>query len=607
MSRRRQLFLLLWIGVAAGSLGAFGCGGSVDAFRPTYPDNQEAALTNVASRLASAAPSSDRGVVVGLTEDRLYAWDLAAGRRLWEQPVNDPHTAPHIAGDLVVIHEADRVVARRLADGGRAFDVADDRFSLVGAAGEGSLAAIVLSSTGGVGAESRLLIARAGGVVSRVDVEGSMGFPAVRAGLVFVPWGNQNVSVIDPDTGAEIARVRSLAGVVGHARANASGVYFGQTGVGRLSAAVSTGTAEQVGWVQPATTGLPGQPPLWRNAYDPPAGPRSAEHKIRIAWEPAPGEGAVGFTDDTLYMVFYRLVFGLAPDDLSVRWVHEHPADVVGAAAREGGVLLADAAGGLAFLGADGRPRWTADTGMHPTVAAIRLGDFTPSGSPEGAASSLADQLLSAVQNTDSRLVPGRAFAVQALGANPDSEVTTRLIVLCDDRSLPDQIRRAACETLGSREVGADVVLAALQRHASFLEGTGGPPVGALATVAARMGERRAVPLLVAHLRDPDTEVSDLPAVAAALGALGDQGAAGPLRDFLWLYHAEDDPALPPAIQAVARALVTLAGPPGRDDVQEVIDAPFTAPTTSGLLRELLTQLAAQAAGGQPSGASQAD
>jgi hypothetical protein len=192
-------------------------------------------------------------------------------------------------------------------------------------------------------------------------------------------------------------------------------------------------------------------------------------------------------------------------------------------------------------------------------------------------------------------LVPARAFAVRQLAGQPEASVTEHLIVLCDERSLPADLRRAACDALGGRELGADAVLAALGRRASYLAETRAPPVGALATAAARLGERRAVPLLIGHLRDPETALTDFPALAAALGQLGDNAAAEPLEDFLWLYHAEgEDPALAAALGHVARGLLALAGPVGREAVEAVMDAPFTSPGVRAQLAAAL-QAAAQA------------
>lgn len=567
------------------ALLAMGCGGA-GGLSPTFPDNQPDDLAAVLQRAQRGA--AERPVAVGLTENQLYAFDLEAGRLAWEQAVGEPRTAPSIAGELVILHEGERVVGRRLRDGAVALAIPAGNLQLVGAAGEGDLAAIVLSTGGAVGARSRVFIVRGGGIASELALDVAAGVPAVRGAVVFLPWGNQNVSAIDGETGTELARLRYLDGVVGHVRASAAGLVFGQSGAGRVASDVSR---DGVGWYQPDVSALPGQPPLWRNAYEPPAGPRSAVHKVALAWAPATGEGALRMTDDTLYLTFYRMVFGLAQEGLAPRFVYEHPADLVGAAAREGGVLLADAEGGLTFVGADGRPLWSAETERRPSVVVMRVDGFSPAGETGPALPPLADQLLGAAQSTDARLVPARAFAVRALAAQPAESVTEHLIVLCDERSLPADLRRAACEALGGREVGADIVLAALERRASYLAETHAPPVGALATVAARLRESRAVPLLIGHLRDPETSLADFPALCAALAQLGDRAAVEPLQDFLWLYHADgEDPGLAVALGHVARALVALAGPVGREEIERVLDAPFTPPAIRAQLGAALQE-----------------
>ncbi len=573
-------------------VGAAGCGGAGggNAFAHIYADNDASQVDEIVRRLSSAATSADEPVALGLTETHLFAFDLRAGRELWREPVTEPRGEALLAGSLVILHEGERVIARRLRDGTAAFDVADDRFSLVGAGGEGAVGAFVLSTTGGVGAESRLFITSGDGISRRYDVEFPLGAPTVAAGMVFVPWGHQNITVIDAATGAEMARIRTLAGVVGHARVVSGALFFGQAGLGRLTAGMGA-EPEEIGWVQPDVEPLPGSPPFFRSAYDPPANARSATHRIELVWAPTPSEGAVTFTDDTIYLTFYKLVFGLSAEDLTVRWAHQLDADAVGAAAREGGVMIADASGGLTYLAAaDGRARWTGSLGAEPTVVSFRLGTYEPTGGAAGEEPGpLAVQLLAAVQNTDARLVPGRAFAVRALAAQPDAAVTEHIIVLCDDPSLPQPLRAASCEALSGRDTGSESVLRALQRHASFLEGTQAPPAGALASAAARMNERQAVPLLVSHLRDADTRLGDIPQIAAGLAALGDRGAVEPLRDYLWLYHADgDDPQLAAAIGGVARALLLLDGPPGREALREVIDAPFTSQAVRAAMNEVL-------------------
>jgi hypothetical protein len=123
-------------------------------------------------------------------------------------------------------------------------------------------------------------------------------------------------------------------------------------------------------------------------------------------------------------------------------------------------------------------------------------------------------------------------------------------------------VRERACAKLKDRAIGADHLLAALERHAGYLEGTTSPPVGALAKAAASLNEKRAVPLLIAHLRDPNTRSNDLPPLVAALGELGDPAAGEPLADFFRLYHADPiDEHVVAAVELVPDALVKLSGP----------------------------------------------
>lgn len=579
-----------------------GCGGaSGGAFAHVFPDNDQAGVDDVVRRLAAAAPPVESAVAVGLTASHIYAFDLAGGRESWREPVTEPRGKALIAGELVILHQGDRIVGRRLRDGVRVFEVSDDRFSLVGGAGDGRSGAFVLSTTGGVGAQSRIYLTDGEGISAHYDVDFPVGAPDVAAGMVFVPWGNQNVTVIDASSGLEIARLRTLAGVVGTARVEGGALFFGQRGIGRLRSGMTANGPEPVGWIEPNTGHLPGSPPFWRSPYEPPASAASASHSIELVWAPTAQGDEVAFADDTIYLTFYKLVFGLAPEDLSVRWVHELGSDVVGAAARAGGVVVADSSGGFTYLAAsNGQVLWTASSSAQPTVVALQLGSFEPSGTPGENPGFLAEQLLSAAQNTDARLVPARAFAVMALAAQPDEAVTGHIVVLCEDGSLPQPLRAAACEALGTRDEGNAVVLRALGRHASFLEDTTAPPVGALGAAAVRMNERGAVPLLVAHLADPDTSLADIRQLAAALASLADRGAVEPLRDYLWLYHADgDEPALGAALGGVARALIALDGPPGREVVQEVIDAPFTSPAIRAAMTEAL-QPPSQAAGQQP-------
>ena len=571
-----------------------GCGGpsSSGFFAPTFPDNRPEDIDGVMARMRSAPPGQEAPVAVGIAGGKLFAWDLVSGSMLWQKPVQS-RTAPYVAGNLVITQEASGVVARHVRTGAELFGIEDDSLHLVGAAGEADLAAIVLSTGGGVGAHSRLVVANGGDVDWDQAIDFALGAPAVRAGMVFIPWGNQNVSVVDAGTRAELARLRIADDVVAEAFAAGGDVYVGQSGVFRVTPSITSGTRERAAHFTRGTRELPGRPAFLRNAYEPPPAPGSAVHKIRLEWYPAGSGETLSLADDNLYLVFYKLVFALDPRGEQVRWVYEHPADIVGAAAQPGGLWIACAGGGVGYLDAQsGLPTRAGEMGVNPEVVRFRPATQRPSGSPEGEALPLRDQLLAAAQSTDARLVPARIFAVEYLAAMEEPEVTTNLIALCETRDAPEPVRAAACTKLAERAHGGDQILVALERHAAFLEGTTIPPVGALARAATNMQERRAVPSLIAHLRDPATPVTDLPALLAALRALGDRGAAGPIRDFVRLYHAEEpDDHLTTALGTALEALVELQGPVARETLEEIGEDALGIPAVRAKARALLTAL----------------
>lgn len=573
------------------------CGGGGSAFGDTFPDNHGEHLTLVLGRLeanraraTSVRRESAIAVTVTGSPTRLAAFDLAAGASLWESAI-ELRDVPHVAGRSVVTHEGSEVVVRDLRTGRVTSRIGDRSLNLVGAAGEGGDAAFVLSTGGGVGAFSVVQGLHDGTPTFSAQMSQAFGVPAVSAGMVFVPWGHQNLSVLDLSSGSEIARLRSGDGVIASALALDGNVFFGQSSVALFTESAS-----------PAFAGLsqamPANPQLLRDAYQPPQGANSAQNRVRLVYRPVVEAGQAGFDDGTVYLVFYRLVFALTEEGRLASWVAQIPRDAIGAQVVDGGVVVIDESGGAHMLSTDdGREVWSAQLGQGLVFASIAAEGLT-GGAPQGEAMPLRDQLLSAAQNTDGRLVPLRELAVRLLAAMPEPDVTANVIAVCDDRSITPSVRNAACEGLATRTIGNDHVIAALERHSTFLRGVRSPPVGALARAAVAMGERRAVPLLVGHLRDPETAAADIAPLAQALAQFGDESAVAPLADFLRLYHAESsDSGLEPGLAAALTAYRTLAGPTSRELLEEIANDGIALESVRNAARAQITALDAPAAG----------
>jgi outer membrane protein assembly factor BamB len=554
--------------LASALLLAVACGGTPAAFSSKYADNDADDIELLLDRVNNAPPRTPSTVAVGVTSApaQLYAYDLASQRLLWKQPVAAT-SAPFVAGESVIYQTADSVEAVSLRDGGKQVEVERGNKVLRGADGDRALAVFVMSEGMGTYAKSEIVLIRRGAIDWRLPIEGLVGVPAIAGTVVLVPWSNQFVTAIDIESGREVARVRVRDGVLAHAFRDREHTYVGsQHGITRVSASIGSGKLHGPGYMRLPEQNLPGRPMLLRDVYaeTTPATPDSAQHRIALVWEPRALEGVrVGLEDDNVYLVFYAFVFALDPRDYAVRWVHRNDADIVGAAASPGGVIIGDEAGKLLQLAAaSGKVVFRANSELHSTVVRIPMGArSTEPGAPLEAAS-LRAELFAAAQDTDARMVPGRLLAVRALAKLDDADATESLIALCDDGRIAPAVRTEACSSLKTRSLGVDHLLMALTRRASFLEGTTAPPVGALAKAAAAAKEKRAVAPLVLHLSDPATPSTDLAAVVTALKDLQDPSAAPGLRAFLSRYHADPiDVELVQALDRVPAALAALEGP----------------------------------------------
>jgi hypothetical protein len=567
----RSLALLLL------ALSASACGGSPAAFGTKYPDNRDEQIDVLLQRINAAAPRQSGSIAAGITRApvKLYAYDLAARKQLWQLPIA-ASSAPMLAGDVAVVEVGDSIVGFELRSGARRFSVSRGAMSLKGADGEGPLVALVLGQGQGTFAKSEALLVNGDSLVWRRPSEGVAGVPAVVGNMVLVPWSTQFLSALDVQTGEEFARVRIHDGVISHALRQDGEVFIGSFhGITRITSSIGSGTLKGAGYFSLPEQDLPGRPLLLDDVYTATtAAPDSAQHRIALAWRAAPIDRVrIGLSDNNLYLVFYRFVYALDPKDESVRWVYVHDKDIVGANAQANGVAFADEMGRFAFLGAAaGDLIWKSDAGIASNV--VRLpggGAGAPSPGQSVDARTLATRLMTAAQDQDARLVPARLLAVHALAAMQEDDATADLIELCDSPRMAPAVRDRACVELRQRSIGAEHLLAILERHAGYLEGTTAPPVGALAKAVASLKEKRAVGALIAHLKDPNTPSRDLPTLVGALGDLGDPAAAEPLAGFLRLYHADAiDEHLVRALELVPDALIKLSGPVAKPVLESV-------------------------------------
>jgi hypothetical protein len=589
------------------------CAGAPSAFAPRYPDNVEESLTQMVQRAAAAPARTALPIGVGVSaSNQLYAYDLAGRKVLW-QAQSQPRFAPLLAGSTVVVQEGSRIVGLDLKTGAARFQFDTAGMNLIGADGEGDASVITLASGQGTFAKGRVVFVRNGSRAWTRELNFPVGVPALAGTVVLIPWSNQYLSGLEASSGEEFARLRTREGVISHAFVSGGHVYAGsQHGIATLSREIIATNLTAGPHYIPPQQELPGRPAFLRDAYSaaPLPAPESAQNRVRLTWLPELASGqapSLTLAGGNLYLVFYRFLFALDPVDLGLHWVYTHDVDLVGARAQTDGILIADARGQVRYLSSvSGATLWQEKNGP-PSLDLEFPGDQAAVGSsnrPTMAQIDLRKQLAAAAQDADSRLVPVRLLAVQLLAQLQDPAATQDLLALCEDDRTTIAVRKSACNALRERKTGNEHVLAALQRHASFLAGTSAPPVGALAKAAATQKETRAAGLLITQLQDPGTPTPGLPEVVQALGDLKDASVADALARFLLLYHADPvDEHLARATELVPDALVKLQGEKARAALTLVAEDSLGAGGTQAAARKALAKLDEQAKAGDAANA----
>lgn len=591
MTRTRATGPALLARVVTIALTLSGCAGGL-SFSSSFPNGGDR-VSQALARAKSAPAAAPAPVIVGVADAprAVFAYDLLARRLLFRAPAQVTGM-PIAAGELVVVPEGTQLTIRRLRDGSVLHTLPLDGMQLIGAEGDATTSAIVLSTGGTMNVRSRLVILQGERITGDRALTRGVGGPAVLGGLTFLPHQRVHVSVVDPH-GEELARARIQEDVASQAFSRAGEVYFGQRGFYRFDRELEqTAKGGPHYWKLALESKLPGAPPLLVDSSVPAPPLESALHRVALSFAPTQNQdGSLGLLDDALYLAFYRQLFSLAPDGRTARWVHETASDVVGVRAVDGGLLAVESSGVITALDTQGRQVISAELGLAPIAARIRA-ERIAFGVAADEVVPIAAQLERAARNPDTRLVPARAFAAQLLGPVEDDQAAQALIGLCGEEATPTRVREEACETLALRKIPSDAVLAALALHADFLEGKPQPPVTALAFAALRAGDRRATPALLTHLFDPATPVETLPPLLRALGGLGDASTANELAAFVRLYHADSaDEQFEQALAVAMDALVKLERSKARAVLEPVANDQFARVGVRGAAQRKLSEL----------------
>lgn len=567
------------------SFSASGCGGGAGAgpaFAPNWQSDDGKSIAAVEARVGHTPIPPGRGMAVGITDKGLYGIGLD-GSGKWTRP-GSVDSRPTIAGDVVVFTAGGRLVAIDGASGKElwSIDVGDKRMRGAGDDGRATVASLESPSGGG-----SLLVAvdRGGRTLRRWTPEPDIGVPAIAANVVFAPWGNQYVSALEVDSGREIGRALGRT-VMSRAIAIGGSLYFGETSLVRFDEAISKAARGDAHVIKLPERELPGKPvwfPDGTRALPVEAG---APDSIRYYARPA---GEASLDSDRFAATYFRIAVGFDGKDASTRWAASFPAEIVGGDAVSGGFAFCDSDGSVWLVGARaGERAGKVSLGAMLKGCVVNGGGFMVKGGES--AGTLAEQITRTVELREGQMATIQRFLLRELGTNEDPSVTKTLVDVASDARTGKELLDEARGLLASRHTGAEYMLEALARHYDFLSDVlRSPPVGPIADALASMGERRAAPLLAAHLNDPSDTSNDVRRAAHALVTLATPSELEPVRTFFALYRATaDDDDLVASVIDAAKIIVEVGGADGRDIVKRAAEDPLTHPAVKEGLKSML-------------------
>jgi len=587
--------------VLAVALGA--CGGPV--FHLTSPDNDRSALTaalahrNLPEQPAplNASRTPRVFVVAAGPTKQLIAYDLQRGAILWKQNA-DVESRIWVGGNFIVEVEHKQLVARDQQTGTVTWQT-DIPGEFIGATADADRAYVAYKENAATwwlagydGASGKRLW--------KADADGVLGAPMAHGGIVYVPYNQQWLSLVDGKTGAIAARIRGIDEGISMLRVTSRVAFYGsKQGVFRLDERSASGKRADSSYAQVVVPPQLDKTTYGRDTYDPVQNAYTAADRARILYAAPPDGMELG-----AYAVHYfRFVFGFARGGTLV-WAYSNPRVELVASEDTGAAILAISQTGdlVALDPANGAVRLDQNILKGATTGSVLGATFDADGwspSAQGEKTETVAALVSIARDHDARFDRVKELAVQALAKLPGGEVTQELLGVLADTRAPQHLKDVVVDLLVARKDPASlsVLTAQLSAHDDFLLQTQPLALGPVAKAIAGRGGAKLDPAAVtaalaalqSHLDAPTTQVADLVFVIDAMAAIGGGKERPALGSHLLLYHADDDLGSDPAWgKAIVLALENHGGPGERELLRQVAADPRTKPDLVAIIRDAL-------------------
>lgn len=529
----------------------------------------------------------------------LVAFDLASGQTLWKVDA-DVQSRVAVGGDFVVEVEGKDLVARDQQRGtvrwrakarGQFAGLAADRERAYATWRDGRHWYLVAYD--GV----------SGGEKWSAPAEGVLGQPAAQGGVVYAPFNNQWLTILDGATGAPLARLRGIDEQISMLHVTSQTAYYGSAkGVFRLDEHSASGKRDQGTYGQVKIPQQLEHTLYGVDVYDPVQLGYTAADRARVLLQAAPGgAGPMKMMGDGYAIHYFRYVFGFDAAG-EMRWAYSHPRTELVSTEHTGYVIAGISSDGevVALEPQTGAVRSHESLGTpneHVLGATFDADGWSPSSQNEPIETVQA--LVGITRDHDARFDRVKELAVKALAKLPGPQVTQELLGVLADNRAPLHLKDTVVELLVQRKDPASlaVLTKQLEIHEDFIAGTSPEALGPVAKAIAGLGGVKldpgevtlALAALQSHLDSPATSVADLVSVIDAMASIGQGAEHGALWSHLLLYHADDEIGGDPAwSKAIVAALHLHGSAPERELLRQVADDPRTRPGLSAAIREAL-------------------
>lgn len=624
---------LLVAGAACGCGAATGFG---SGFAEGWLWDQGAAAKSVMQRLAGKSGPVEVSAAVGVTGHGLVGRRLPNGS-LWTYE-GEVDVLPSLVGDVVGFSGGDKITLLDVSTGKVRFSIESGGRRLEGMGYDGQSSVLLLVDENDARPDQVAVVGEHGQLRFSATTLEHIGTPAAVAGLGFVPWSHQYVSIFDLGTGENLGRILVRDSVNRAEIREKSLLFFGQ-GVLPLSSAL----AENPGLpsLRLPKLQLPGEP-RWPVDGSKPRPARA--QSVGLYAHPTGSGPHLSLSNGAFASTYFEIALGMEASGAAVRWATHFERSIVGAdiGAEALDVCLED--GSLWQVGMQGgskSPSGSLETRLRACVVRgpVYAGER---GTPAG----IEAQILETVNETGPDMAAMHSLLVDDLSRRSGEASTAALLAIAQNPLSSTPVVDRASRALASRTQGAETLIRSLEESAPELplpipppdspsdrptgKAGGGklpsakpptgtppgdnhteppverppalesyaerrqtkrsPPIVALAQALTAMGDKRAAMPLARHLLAPALSAEQATALLDALDTLGGAEQCALVLEFFGAYRAAGGER--EFVTALARAgsFVDKKGTPEqRAVVQKAASDSLTHPDLRKKLAELLT------------------